>query len=179
MYTCTSAAARGGGGHGAANASWSPTAPALGIPLRVRHTAYDMWWTSTAWSRTTPPGGVPLYLKYMNGAVIVRVGTDIEYEDKVVDLAEEVREPKEHRHLPNELCTAEQWERRSAHRQAGHDAVKRTSDYVRWCTRDEMCGTRLRPPSPDPCDKRLSKRMWERSVQTWRVELRKEYPSHA
>ena len=101
MYTCTSAEARGGGGHGAANASWSRTAPALGIPLRVRNTSYDVWWTSTAWSRTTPPGGDPLYLKYVNSAVIVRVGTVIKYEDKVVDLVEEALEPKEHRHLPN------------------------------------------------------------------------------
>ena len=52
-----------------------------------------------------------MYLKYVNGAVIVRFGTDIEYEDKVVDLVEEVPEPKERMHLPNELCMPEQWER--------------------------------------------------------------------
>ena len=117
-----------------------------------------------------------MYLKYVDGAVIVGFGTDIEYEDKVVDLVEEVSEPKEHMHLPNELCTPEQWERRSAHRQAGHDAVKRSPDYVRWYTDDERRGTRLRPPSPDPCEKRHSKRMWEKSVQTWRKELEKECP---
>ena len=88
----------------------------------------------------------------MNGAVIVRVGTDIAYEDKVVDLAEKVREPKEHRHLPNELCTAEQWERRSAHRQAGHDAVKRIQQAEQQPFPESPGGARrlLSPPSRSP-----------------------------
>ena len=69
---------------------------------------------------------------------------------------------------PNEDVTEEVWQRRSAHRLAGVTAVKRSTDYVA-ATDDPNVP---RPSTPDPTDRRVSKRAWERSVQEWRLGLK-------
>ena len=68
----------------------------------------------------------------------------------------------------NEQCTEEVWQRRSAHRAAGVGAVKRSADYIR-ATADPLVP---RPKTPDPTDRKLSKRTWERNVQQWRMDLK-------
>ena len=68
----------------------------------------------------------------------------------------------------NEECEEETWQTRSAHRVAGVKAVKRSADYIR-VTANSLTP---RPRTPDPIDRKLSKRAWERSVQQWRIDLR-------
>ena len=68
----------------------------------------------------------------------------------------------------NEECNEEVWERRSAHRAAGVAAVKRSADYIS-ATADPQVP---RPKTPDPTDRKLSKRAWERGVQQWRMDLK-------
>ena len=62
----------------------------------------------------------------------------------------------------------EVWQTRMAHRVAGVAGVKRSDDYTR-ATADPQAP---RPRTPDPTDRRLSKRAWERSVQQWRIGLK-------
>jgi hypothetical protein len=67
------------------------------------------------------------------------------------------------------------WARRIRHRSNAVDAVKRSSDYdsmVRLDSVDRLSAT-LRPRTPDPLDRTVSKRHWEMSVQDWRVRLRR------
>ena len=67
------------------------------------------------------------------------------------------------------------WARRIHHRSNGVDAVKRSSDYdsmVRLESADRLSST-IRPRTPDPLDRTMSKRHWEMSVQDWRVRLRR------
>ena len=53
------------------------------------------------------------------------------------------------------------------HRAAGVAAVKRSADYV------TATAARVpRPRTPDPTDRKLSKRGWERGVQQWRMDLK-------
>ena len=61
----------------------------------------------------------------------------------------------------------EVWLSRLRHRTAGRDAVKRSMDYRL------MKDKETRPQTPDPHDSRVSKRGWERKVQKWRTELRR------
>ena len=68
----------------------------------------------------------------------------------------------------NEECNEEVWQRRSAHRAAGVAAVKRSADYIS-ATADPHVA---RPATPDPTDRKLSKRAWERGVQQWRMALK-------
>ena len=68
----------------------------------------------------------------------------------------------------NEECNEEVWQRRSAHRAAGVGAVKRSADYIR-ATEDPGVP---RPKTPDPTNRKLSKRAWERGVQQWRMDLK-------
>lgn len=68
----------------------------------------------------------------------------------------------------NEECNEEVWQRRSAHRAAGVAAVKRSADYIS-ATADPHVP---RPNTPDPTDRKLSKRAWERGVQQWRMDLK-------
>ena len=68
----------------------------------------------------------------------------------------------------NEECNEEVWQRRSAHRAAGVAAVKRSADYIS-ATADPHVP---RPNTPDPTDRKLAKRAWERGVQQWRVDLK-------
>lgn len=68
----------------------------------------------------------------------------------------------------NGECSEEVWRRRSAHRAAGVAAVKRSADYI-----SAAAGPRVpRPKTPDPTDRKLSKRAWERGVQQWRMDLK-------
>ena len=68
----------------------------------------------------------------------------------------------------NEKCSEEVWQRRSAHRAAGVAAVKRSADYISVAASPRV----PRPNTPDPTDRMLSKRAWERGVQQWRMDLK-------
>ena len=68
----------------------------------------------------------------------------------------------------NEKCSEEVWQRRSAHRAAGVAAVKRSADYISAAASPRV----PRPNTPDPTDRMLSKRSWERGVQEWRMDLK-------
>ena len=68
----------------------------------------------------------------------------------------------------NEECNEEVWQRRSAHRAAGVAAVKRGADYISAAADPNVA----RPATPDPTDRKLSKRAWERGMQQWRVDLK-------
>ena len=68
---------------------------------------------------------------------------------------------------PDEDCPPETWEKRSAHRLAGVKAIKRSSDYIAVATAGGP-----RPKTPNPTDRKLSKRAWERGVQQWRMDLK-------
>ena len=89
---------------------------------------------------------------------------------QVLDEPLRVPLPSERRRSPcaNEECNEEVWQRRSAHRAAGVAAVKRSADYIS-ATADPMVP---RPQTPDPGDRKLSKRAWERGVQQWRMDLK-------
>ena len=63
-------------------------------------------------------------------------------------------------------ASEEDWERRTAHRQAGVTHIKSTIDYQRSLAFSN------RPATPDPRDRRVSKRKWETSVQAWGAKLR-------
>ena len=67
----------------------------------------------------------------------------------------------------NEVGDEEVWERRTAHRLAGVVAIKRSAHYLAVT---EDTGN-ARPKTPDPRDRTLSKRKWERGVQVWRAKL--------
>ena len=68
----------------------------------------------------------------------------------------------------NEESNEEDWQRRLAHRAAGVAAVKRSADYLSVTADPNVA----RPTTPDPTDRTLSKRTWERGVQLWRFALR-------
>ena len=70
----------------------------------------------------------------------------------------------------NEDCSEETWQSRQAHRTEGVLAVKRSPDYIAVTT-DSLYEHAKKPRSPDPTDRRLSKRTWERSMQLWRFQL--------
>ena len=59
------------------------------------------------------------------------------------------------------------WRRRLAKRLAGVCAVKASPDYAACC---------VRPTTPDPSDRTVSKRRWERSMQEFRRALRDQAP---
>ena len=71
--------------------------------------------------------------------------------------------------LPHSIAECEEvvWGRRHAKRSAGVDAVKRSADYM--CLIDRAI--QPRPTTPDPLDRQVSKRRWERSVQAWRANI--------
>ena len=68
----------------------------------------------------------------------------------------------------NEECNEEVWQRRSKHRAAGVEAVKRSADYITAAANPHV----PRDKTPDPTDRKLSKRAWERGVQQWRMDLK-------
>ena len=54
------------------------------------------------------------------------------------------------------------------HKRLAHvQLVKSTKEYAQWC------GVSERPLSPDPWDRSISKRTWDKLVAIWRGELRK------
>ena len=61
------------------------------------------------------------------------------------------------------------WGVRQSKREAGVYHVKLTADYQR--VQHELF-SHLRPATPDPTDRSLSKRTWERDMQAWREALR-------
>ena len=67
-----------------------------------------------------------------------------------------------------EECNEQAWQRRSVHRVAGVKAVKRSADYITAMANSETS----RPNTPDPMDRKVSKRVWERGVQQWRMDLK-------
>ena len=68
----------------------------------------------------------------------------------------------------NEECEDEVWQRRSAHRAAGVAAIKRSADYISATANPHV----PRPNTPDPMDRKLGKRAWERGNQQWRKDLK-------
>ena len=68
----------------------------------------------------------------------------------------------------DEECNEQVWQCRSLHRAAGVKAVKRSADYITATANSETS----RPNTPDPMDRKLSKRVWERGVQQWRMDLK-------
>ena len=60
------------------------------------------------------------------------------------------------------------WARRLRKRTGGVEAIKRSEDYLQ-VTADP---SHPRPKTPDPHDRKVSKRSWERSVQVWRFDLK-------
>ena len=60
------------------------------------------------------------------------------------------------------------WARRLRKRTEGVEAIKRSEDYLQ-VTADP---SHPRPKTPDPHDRKVSKRSWERSVQVWRLDLK-------
>ena len=60
------------------------------------------------------------------------------------------------------------WARRLRKRTEGVEAIKRSEDYLQ-VTADP---SHPRPKTPDPHDRKVSKRSWERSVQVWRFDLK-------
>ena len=69
---------------------------------------------------------------------------------------------------PDNEATEETWARRLRHREAGLRAIKRSNDYVRVVA----LGVR-RPQTPDPTNREIRKRVWERGNQQWRMELKR------
>ena len=68
----------------------------------------------------------------------------------------------------NQECSEEVWQRRMAHRAAGVAAVKRSPDYISATAAPHV----PRPNTPNPTDRLLAKRAWERGVQQWRLDLK-------
>ena len=62
---------------------------------------------------------------------------------------------------------AKVWVRRFRKRQAAVEYVKSTAEY-----RAYLAGASYPIDVPDPFDKWISKRQWERQVQIWRARLR-------
>ena len=62
------------------------------------------------------------------------------------------------------------WSRRIQHREAGVQAIWRSSDYQ--IVTEMGLGPRL-VSTPDPRDRILSKRVWETGVQNWRKDLQR------
>ena len=60
----------------------------------------------------------------------------------------------------------EDWQRRIRHRRAAVNHIKCTPEYVAANAHSS------RPHTPDPEDRNVSKRSWEKSVQAWRRDLK-------
>ena len=69
--------------------------------------------------------------------------------------------------IPREVqvVTEADWQRRCSHRRAAVGYVKSTWEYK------ASAANSSRPPTPDPEDRNISKRVWEKSIQTWRCDL--------
>ena len=79
-----------------------------------------------------------------------------------------------------QVSTEEDWHRRLAHRREGVSAIKRSEEYrcaimgLRLSKRARLwfAGGPPMPTTPDPTDRSLSKRAWEKQVQSWRNVLK-------
>merc|ERR1712187_230780 len=83
------------------------------------------------------------------------------------------RQPQvqEERTMPE--ASEEDWKRRIEHRTAAVEYIKTTNQYQRFAA-DREKGVekdKTRPKTPDPEDRTVSKRGWEKSVQRWRMDL--------
>ena len=65
-----------------------------------------------------------------------------------------------------QVVTEADWQRRLSHRRAVVSYVKSTWEYK------ASAANSSRPPTPNPEDRNVSKRMWEKSIQTWRRDLK-------
>merc|ERR1712039_379949 len=67
----------------------------------------------------------------------------------------------------------EDWQRRIQHRSAAVHYIKSTATYQKLAVAREqgLAEAATRPRTPDPTDRSVSKRDWEKSVQKWRSEL--------
>lgn len=65
-----------------------------------------------------------------------------------------------------QVVTEADWQRRLSHRRAGVSYVKSTWEYK------TSAANSSRPPTPNPADRNVSKRMWEKAIQTWRRDLK-------
>jgi len=78
----------------------------------------------------------------------------------------------ESNNVRNQPPTEEDWQRRLAHRKAAIDFVKTTPQYLEFDNIQRHRGLDdTEPLTPDPTDRNVSKRQWEKSVQNWRVAL--------
>ena len=68
------------------------------------------------------------------------------------------------------------WARRHRKRTEAIAAIKRSREYQDFCNcpqeYQDSCRLRLRLVEPDPADRSVSKRAWEKAVQCWRLDLR-------
>ena len=68
------------------------------------------------------------------------------------------------------------WARRHRKRAEAIAAVKRSREYQDFCSSSQefqgYCRLMLRLDEPDPSDRSVSKRAWEKAVQCWRSDLR-------
>ena len=68
------------------------------------------------------------------------------------------------------------WARRHRKRADIIAVIKRSHEYQDFCRcsqeYQDSCRRRLRLVEPDPADRSISKRAWEKAVRTWRVDLR-------
>ena len=79
---------------------------------------------------------------------------------------------QEERTMPE--ASEEDWKRRIEHRTAAVEYIQTTNQYQRFSS-DREKGVEKehtdRPQTPDPEDRTVSKRDWEKSVQRWRMAL--------
>ena len=69
--------------------------------------------------------------------------------------------------IPSEVqvVTEADWQRRLSHRRAVVSYVKSTWEYK------ASAANSSRPSTPNPEDRDVSKRVWEKSIKTWRRDL--------
>ena len=65
-----------------------------------------------------------------------------------------------------QVVTEADWQRRISHRRAVVSYVKSTWEY-KAAAANSSC-----PSTPDPENRDVSKRKWEKSIQTWRRDLK-------
>ena len=65
-----------------------------------------------------------------------------------------------------QVVTETDWQRRIGHRRATVSYVKSTWEYK------ASAANSSRPSTPNPEDRDVSKRAWEKSIQTWRQDLK-------
>ena len=91
-------------------------------------------------------------------------------------------QPNEESNVTGDASEEEVWQTRTSHRLEGVAAVKRSLEYRELLVAERVHGSVVRPKTPDPYDRSVVKRKWERGMQIWRKHLteavdtkRKEY----